>query len=132
MTSLHLPPPALRLGQPPPHQPIKFVQAPPPGPALVWDYVIVNSHVMNFVFGPRVSSGGAQETETGFAAVGASSADVWNKCATNNTTYTSLLWSDNTSSATSITMSNATGNWGNPVSDVMYSGCVCMSAASSP
>ncbi len=132
MTSLHLPPPALRLGQPPPPQPINFVQALPTGRALVWDYVIVNSHVMDFVFGPRTTGLGVPETETGFAAVGASSADVWNKCATNNTTYTSLLWSDNTGSATSITVSNAPGNWGNPVSDVMYSGARTTAAASSP
>ncbi len=125
MTSLHLPPPALRLGQSPPHQTIKFVQALPPGPALVWDYVIVNAHVMDFVFGPRVSSGGVQDTETGFAAAGASSTDVWNKCpTTDNNTYTGLVWSDNTSSSTSVTFGAAPGNWGNPVSDVMYSGYV--------
>ncbi len=113
---------------------IQILSSLPTGPALVWDYVIVNSHVMDFVFGPRTTGLGAQETETGFAAVGFSSTDVWNKCATNNTTYTSLLWSDNTSSATSITVSNAPNNYGNPVSDVMYSGyaCITTSAASSP
>ncbi len=103
---------------------IQILSSLPTGPALVWDYVIVNAHVMDFVFGPRTTGLGAPETEIGFAAVGASSTDVWNKCATNNTTYTSLLWSDNTGSATSITLSNAPGNWGNPVSDIMYSGYV--------
>ncbi len=86
--------------------------------------MIVNAHVMDFVFGPRVGSGGP-ETESGFAAVGETSTDVWNKCpTTDDNTYTSLVWSDNTSSATSITFGAAPGNYGNPVSDVMYSGYV--------
>ncbi len=123
ITSLHLPPPALRLGQPPPHQPIKLVQALPPGPALVWDYVIVNVRVMDFVFGPRVGSGGRRP---GLRPLGLRNSDVWNKCpTTDNTTYTSLVWSDNTSSATSITIGVAPGNWGlTAETDVMYSGYV--------
>ena len=89
----------------------------PQEPGFVWDYTIVSQPVMNFVFGPRGTN------KVGFAAAGETTNDVWNIC-TNNCAFTNLLWSTSSGSGAGITVSNATGSWGNPVSDNMYMGYV--------
>ena len=92
--------------------------SPLPGAAgLVWDYLIVSTHVLNINFG-SVSA-----AKSGFAAAGESTNDYWNGysfTSTNNITLTNLLWSDTNASGANLTVLNAPGTNSNPVSDGMF------------
>src|SRR5581483_8549952 len=86
------------------------------GPGVVLDYIIINTSVLNVQFGPGT-------TKTGPAAAGQSSGDVWNwylAPGSSLVTMNDLAWSDGTDAGVSMTVSNAPGQWYNPVDDPMY------------
>jgi hypothetical protein len=100
-----------------PHSAMKLAQARPQEPGVVLDYLISSSALLNVQFGPSASN------KVGFAAVGQTTNDYWNWYLNPNTnliTVTNLLWSNTNGSGVSLTVSNAPGQWYNPVSDAMF------------
>ncbi|EEF62004.1 hypothetical protein [Pedosphaera parvula] len=75
----------------------------------------------------NINFAAADADKVGFAAVGLSTSDFWNGYRAPNISsaaVTNLKWSDGSSSTVGVTVNNAAGQWGNPVSDGMYDGYI--------
>jgi hypothetical protein len=86
-------------------------------PGVVLDYLISGAPLLNINFG------GGSINKVGFAAVGQTTNDFWNWFdfpGHSSASMSHLVWSDESSSHTGVTVSNAPGYYGNPVSDPMY------------
>ena len=86
-------------------------------PGVVLDYLISSTPLLNINFG------GVSTNKVGFAAAGQATNDFWNGyhfASGSLGALTNLVWSDESSSSAGVTVSNAPGAWGNPVSDGMY------------
>ncbi len=113
---LHLPSPKVKQGSTGPLLAAQTGAGNTPG--VVLDYMIVNNAVLNINFGADWSN------RVGMAAIGVTSNDFWNGYYfpgnDSTVTVTDLAWSDRSTSAVSLTVTNAPGIWGNGVNDGMY------------
>jgi hypothetical protein len=75
----------------------------------------------------NLNFGAADTDKVGFAAVGLTENDFWNGYRfpwVASAAVSNLKWSDGASSTVGVTVDNAPGQWGNPVSDGMYQGYI--------
>src|SRR5579859_7958805 len=95
----------------------RIAQAAPRQPGVVLDYLIANTAILNVLFGAPSTN------KIGFAEVGQTANDYWNGYHLPSQSVgaiTNLFWSNTNASGAGITVTNATGEWGNGVGDGMY------------
>ncbi|EEF59127.1 PQQ-binding-like beta-propeller repeat protein [Pedosphaera parvula] len=88
-----------------------------------------NANAASPIYPPiiNINFAAADVDKVGFAAVGLTTSDFWNGYRFPNVAsaaVSNLKWSDSSSSTVGVTVNNAPGQWGNPVSDGMYDGYI--------